>query len=256
MPVSAVQIESSSRLTDEALFAAHRDGEPAAREALIQRFLPLARKLAMRYSYTDEPLDDLVQVASIGLVKAVERFDSARGHSFASFAVPTIVGELKRHFRDTGWSVHVPRALQERALAVSREGERLGRDLGRSPTLRELAASLNWSYDDVLEATEAAHSYHSASLDSPLKHEEEDSITLGDSIGREDGGFSLAESREAISEAWARLPELERRILVLRFRYDLPQRRIAEIVGYSQMHVSRLLHRALGKLLSAAGSGR
>lgn len=252
MAVSTVELEDAARLADGALFAAHRVGQPSAREALIQRFLPLARKLAMRYSYTDEPVEDLVQVAYIGLVKAVDRFDSERGHSFASFAVPTIVGELKRHFRDTGWSLHVPRALQERARAVSREGERLARDLGRSPTLRELAAALDWPYDDVLEATEAAHSYHSASLDAPVGHDEDEGATLGDSIGCDDGGFSLAESRQAVSAAWDCLPALERHILVLRFRYDLPQRRIAEIIGYSQMHVSRLLHRGLEKLLSAA----
>lgn len=242
----------SKRLTDEQLFAVHRRGEAVAREALIERFLPLARRLALRYSYTDEPPEDLVQVACIGLVKAVDRYDPARSPRFAAFAVPTIVGELKRHFRDTGWSVHVPRALQERALEVSREGDRLARSLGRSPTLRELAVALDWPYERVLEATEVGLSYSSASLDAPLAREREEGATLGDSLGREDDGFSLAESREAVSEAWSRLPELERRILVLRFRHDLPQRRIAELVGYSQMHVSRLLHRSLEKLLAAA----
>lgn len=252
MASSTIRRTHVARLAEEKLFADHRRGRPQAREQLIERFLPLARKLALRYSYTDEPVEDLVQVASVGLVKAVDRFDPARAHSFASFAVPTIVGELKRHFRDTGWSVHVPRALQERALEVSRAGDRLARDLGRSPNLRELAVALDWPYDRVLEATEVAHSYHSSSLDAPVSRDADESPTLGEALGQEDGGFSLAESRDAISEAWRRLPELERRILVLRFRHDLPQRRIAELIGYSQMHVSRLLHRALGQLLCAA----
>jgi RNA polymerase sigma-B factor len=251
MSVSTAQRLRPHNPSDTQLFAANRRGDVRAREQLIERFIPLARKLALRYSYTEEPLEDLIQVACMGLVKAVDRYEPDRSTRFASFAVPTIVGELKRHFRDKGWAVHVPRALQEQALALGREGDRLARELGRSPTLRELAVALDWPYDRVLEAAEVAHSYHSTSLDAPVAREDNETATLGESIGREDDGYCLAESRDAISEAWRRLPELERRILVLRFRHDLPQRRIAELVGYSQMHVSRLLRRAVGKVLAA-----
>ena len=145
----------------------HGEGDLAAREELVERFLPLARDLALRYSYTDEPFDDLLQVASLGLIKAIDRFEPGRGTKFTSYAAPTILGELKRHFRDKGWSLHVPRDLQERTLAVSRATEVLSKELGRSPKVREVAEHLGCSVEKVLEAQEAAASYEAASLDAP-----------------------------------------------------------------------------------------
>lgn len=241
------------RLSDEELlFAYRRDGQLWARTEVIKRTLPLARRLAHRYRHAEQPLDDLFQVACVGLVKAVDRFDPDRSTRFSSYAIPTMLGELKRHFRDQGWAVHVPRDLQERALAFGRESHRLARTLGRSPTIRELAQSLNWNDEQALEASEALHSYYAASLDAPVSHDGEESGTLVEALGAEDDRFALAESRQSVSAAWAKLPELERRVVVLRFLQDLPQRQIAEQVGYSQMHVSRLLRRALASLLAAA----
>lgn len=145
----------------------HRDGNLAARDELVERCIPLARELARRYIYTDEPFDDLLQVASLALIKAIDRFDPDRGSKFASFAAPTILGELKRHFRDKGWALHVPRDLQERALAVGREAEALSKRLGRSPKPREVARALGCSVEQVLEAQQAAASYEATSLDTP-----------------------------------------------------------------------------------------
>jgi RNA polymerase sigma-B factor len=235
---------------EELLIAYRREGHRWARNVLVERFMPLARKLAQRYRHTEEPLEDLVQVACLGLVKAVDRFDPDRAVRFASYAVPTILGELKRHFRDKGWAVHVPRELQEHALALGRETDRLARHLGRSPTLSELAAGLGWEEQDVLEASEVLHSYHAVSLDAPVSRDGEESMALVESLGSADDRFALVQSRQIISEAWRALPELERTVLILRFVHDLPQRRIAEMVGYSQMHVSRLLRRSLAKLLA------
>src|SRR5829696_5195932 len=146
----------------------HQHGDLAAREELVERFLPLARDLALRYTYTDEPFDDLLQVASLGLIKAIDRFEPGRGTKFTSYAAPTILGELKRHFRDKGWALHMPRDLQERTLAVSRAREGLSKELGRSPKVREVAEQLGCSVEQVLEAQEAAASYEAASLDAPV----------------------------------------------------------------------------------------
>jgi len=242
----------TARLSDLKLFARYREtGEAAARQELVQRFLPFARKLALRYSYTDEPLDDLIQVAALGLLGAIERFDPERGAKFTSFAAPTILGELKRHFRDKGWTVHVPRDLQERALALSRAGDRLANDLGRSPTLDELAQAMGCTLEQALEAMEVAHSYAPASLDAPASREEDESTALVELIGREDDGYALCESRELMSGAWLSLSELEREVVRLRFADGLTQREIGQRIGYSQMHVSRLLRRSLSRLLGA-----
>jgi RNA polymerase sigma-B factor len=251
--VSTPALNRTERLSDEELLAAyHRSGQIWARTAVIERSLPLARRLALRYRHSEEPLDDLVQVACLGLVKAVDRFDPDRSNRFSSYAIPTILGELKRHFRDKGWAVHVPRELQERALRLGRETERLARTMGRSATVDELATSLDWSAEHVLEASEVLHSYHAASLDAPVSRDGDESSSLVEALGSEDQAFALADSRQVVSEAWRSLPELERTILTLRFFHDLPQRRIAELVGYSQMHVSRLLRRGLASLLAAA----
>jgi RNA polymerase sigma-B factor len=232
----------------------HRDGDLAAREELVERFLPLARDLALRYAYTDEPVDDLVQVASLGLVKAIDRFEPNRGTKFTSYAAPTILGELKRHFRDKGWALHVPRDLQERTLAVSRASEALSKQLGRSPKVREVAGELGCSVEDVLEAQEAAASYEAASLDAPTARDDSEAAPLVDLMGDEDTSYELVESRDAIASTWRALPEVERQVLELRFMHDLTQREIGERIGYSQMHVSRLLRRALDRLETAAAA--
>ena len=212
--------------------------------------MPFARRMALRYNYTNEPLDDLVQVACVGLLKALDRFDPDRGHRFTSFAAPTILGELKRHFRDKGWGVHVPRDLQEQALAMGRAKDRLCQDLGRPPTVQELADAMGWPMEQVLEASEVVRSYETTSLDAPvLRGEGEDASALVDWIGCEDEGFDLAESREAIARTWSQLSELERRVVTLRCMLDLTQREIGDTVGYSQMHVSRLLRRSVTRLV-------
>jgi len=232
----------------------HERGDLAAREELVERFLPLARDLALRYTYTDEPFDDLLQVASVGLIKAIDRFDPGRGTKFTSYAAPTMLGELKRHFRDKGWSLHVPRELQERALAVGRATERLSTELGRSPSVREVAEHLGCSAEQVLEAREAAGSYEAASLDAPIAREDGESASLVDTLGGEDDAYELVEDREAIARTWKELPDVERSVLELRFMHDLNQREIGERIGYSQMHVSRLLRRALNRLETAAAA--
>jgi RNA polymerase sigma-B factor len=244
-----VKVQEAER---QLLVRYHTDGDLRAREELVERFLPLARELALRYRYTDEPLDDLLQVASLGLIKAVDRFEPGRGTKFTSYAAPTILGELKRHFRDKGWALHVPRGLQERAMAVSREREQLSKKLGRSPTIREVAAVLRCSSEEVLEASEAAASYEAASLDAPVTRDDGESAVLVDLLGDEDSSYELAESRDAIANTWNALPEIERRVLELRFTEDLTQRQIGEQIGYSQMHVSRLLRRALKRLETAS----
>jgi RNA polymerase sigma-B factor len=230
----------------------HDHGDLAAREELCERFLPLARDLALRYTYTDEPFDDLLQVASLGLIKAIDRFEPGRGTKFTSYAAPTILGELKRHFRDKGWSIHVPRDLQERTLAVGRATEVLSKELGRSPKIREVAEHIDCSVEQVLEAQEAAASYEAASLDAPASREDDDSASLVDLLGSEDEAYGLVEDREAIASTWHALPTVERSVLELRFMHDLTQREIGERIGYSQMHVSRLLRRALNRLERAA----
>jgi RNA polymerase sigma-B factor len=171
----------------------HRAGDLAAREELVERLLPFARELARRYAYTDEPFDDLLQVAYLGLIKAIDRFDPDRGAKFTSFAAPTILGELKRHFRDKGWAVRVPRDLQERALAVIREAEALSKELGRSPKPREVAHALGCSVEEVLEAQQAAASYEAASLDAPTARDDNEGAPLLDMLGGEDDAYELVE---------------------------------------------------------------
>jgi RNA polymerase sigma-B factor len=230
----------------------HEEGDISARTELVERFLPLARDLALRYTYTDEPYDDLLQVASLGLIKAIDRFEPGRGSKFTSYAAPTILGELKRHFRDKGWALRVPRDLQERTLALSRATEVLSKELGRSPKVREVAEHLGRTVEEVLEAQEAAASYEAASLDAPAGRTDEESATLVELLGREDSSYELVEDRQAIATTWRTLPDVERQVLELRFMHDLTQREIGERIGYSQMHVSRLLRRALKRLETEA----
>ena len=236
----------------ELLLRYHRWGDLAAREELVERFLPLARDLARRYAHTGEPFDDLLQVASLGLVKAIDRFDRDRGAKFTSYAAPTILGELKRHFRDRGWALRVPRDLQERTLAVGCETEALSKRLGRSPKPREVARALGCSVEQVLEAQGAAASYQAASLDAPTVGYDDEAASLVDLIGAEDSAYELVEDRDAIARTWKALPDMERQVLELRFMHDLTQREIGDQIGYSQMHVSRLVRRALTRLETAA----
>ena len=239
--------------TDHALLVRyHIDGDLSAREELVHRLIPLARELALRYRYTDEPVEDLMQVAMLGLLKAIDRFEPGRGTKFTSYAAPTMLGELKRHFRDKGWALHVPRDLQERALAVGRAQEELSKRLGRSPAVREVASELSCTPEQVLEASEAARSYEASSLDAPMSREDDDSGPLVDMIASEDTALGLVERREALASTWQELPPIEQEVVRLRFVEDLTQREIGERVGYSQMHVSRLLRRALGRLETAA----
>jgi RNA polymerase sigma-B factor len=226
----------------------HHEGDLRAREELVRRFMPLTRELALRYRYTDESLEDLIQVAALGLLKAIDRFEPERGSKFTSYAAPTILGELKRHFRDKGWALHVPRDLQERALAVSHARESLSKRLGRSPSVRELARELGCKSEDVLEATEAARAYEASSLDAAASREDDEGGPLVDMIATEDVAMSLVESRDALASTWSALPEVEQQVVRLRLLEDLTQREIGERVGYSQMHVSRLLRRALNRL--------
>ena len=231
-----------------------KDRDPAIREELVRRYLPFAKNLALRYRGASESFDDLLQVASLGLVNAIDRFDPERGAPFTAFASPTILGELKRHFRDKGWALHVSRDLQERTLAVSRATEALSKQLGRSPKVREVAVEIGCSVEEVLEAQEAAASYEAASLDAPTSRDDDEAAALVDLMGDEDTSYELVESRDAIASTWKALPEVERKVLELRFMHDLTQREIGEQIGYSQMHVSRLLRRALNRVETAAAA--
>jgi RNA polymerase sigma-B factor len=234
----------------------HRHGDAAARDALVERFLPLARQLARRYQRAGEPLDDLVQVASLGLLKAIDRYDPTRQTAFSSFAVPTILGELKRHFRDKGWSVRVPRDLQELAVKVDRVGEDMSRELARAPTPTEIGERVGATAEQVLEAREAAGAYRAVSLDRPRGGEdEEDGNELSDAFGIEDPGFSRAEDAATMERLMRVLSDREREVLRLRFAEDLTQSEIGRRVGVSQMHVSRLIRQSVARLRTLAEGG-
>jgi RNA polymerase sigma-B factor len=230
----------------------HQHGDPAAREALVDRFLPLARQLARRYQHGGEQLDDLIQVASLGLLKAIDRFDPARETAFSSFAVPTILGELKRHFRDKGWSVRVPRDLQELAVRVERVSDELSRELGRAPSVAEIAERTGTTAEQVLEAREASAAYRAVSLDRPRDDDEEGDAGMADTFGIEDPGFGVAEDAATVERLMRVLTDREREVLRLRFAEDLTQSEIGERVGVSQMHVSRLIRHAVAQLREAA----
>ena len=226
----------------------HRHADKRAQDELVRRYLPLARKLARRYQGANEPFEDLLQVASLGLVKAIDRFDYDRGIAFSSYAVPSILGELKRYFRDYGWSVHVARGAQERALRLEGVQRKLAALRGRPPSVGELAEYMELSVDQVLEALEAAQAHHSISLDTPRELEEEEAGTLIDSLGAEDRRFALIDAGATIAKAAKHLSERERRVLALRFIYDRTQSEIAERIGVSQMQVSRILRGAIDRL--------
>jgi RNA polymerase sigma-B factor len=232
----------------------HRDGDQQAREQLVQRFLPLARQLARRYQRGGEQLDDLVQVASLGLLKAIDRFDPARETAFSSFAVPTILGELKRHFRDKGWSVRVPRDLQELAVKVDKVADEISREIGRAPTPAELAERTGTTLEQVLEAREASAAYRAVSLDRSRDEDDEGEGGLADSVGEEDPGYRVAEDAATVERLMRVLSDREREVLRLRFEEDLTQSEIGVRVGVSQMHVSRLIRQSVARLRELAES--
>ncbi|HSK54297.1 MAG TPA: RNA polymerase sigma factor SigF [Jiangellales bacterium] len=217
------------------------------RDRLVTLHLPLVEHLARRFRNRGEPHDDLVQVATIGLIKAVDRYDPDRGVEFSTYATPTIVGEIKRHFRDKGWAVRVPRRLQELRLSISTATAELTQQHGRSPTVAELAGHLGVGEEDVLEGLESANAYSTLSLDAP-ELGESDGPAVIDSLGTEDEALQGVEYRESLKPLLAQLPERERTILLLRFFKGMTQSQIAERVGISQMHVSRLLARTLAQL--------
>ncbi|MDX6632337.1 MAG: polymerase sigma-B factor [Solirubrobacterales bacterium] len=224
------------------------NGDPAARQELVERYLPLVNRLAGRYRRGPEPIEDLVQVASVGLVKAIDRFDPDRGIPLASFAVPTILGELKRHFRDHGWSIHLPRDLQERILKVERTVDELSKDLGRSPSVAEIGERMGLTEEEVLEAMDAAGAAATLSLEATSAGASEEGGAIADRVGEEDPSFEVVEYGAAISDTIKSLSERDRLVLHLRFVDDLTQSQIAEEIGVSQMHVSRIIRRAVDRL--------
>ncbi len=253
-PTSETPAQQERLHEDDLLLRYQRDGDLEAREEVVVRFMPLARQLAGRYKHAGEPQEDLVQVACVGLLKAVDRYDPDRGGGFARYAVPTMLGELKRHFRDKGWSVHVPRATQELVLKVGEALGTLPARLGHSPRPRDIAAALGATVEEVLEAMEAATAYEATSLDAPRPGGDDDGWTYLDTLASEDGGYERVEIGETLRGAMEALPPRERVILMLRFEHDLTQAEIAERVGVSQMHVSRLLRRSLDRLSAASAA--
>jgi len=231
----------------ELLRRVHEDRDMRARDQLAEEMLPLARALASRYAGRGEPLDDLEQVATVGLINAVDRFEPDRGVDFLSFAVPTIMGEVRRHFRDTGWSVRVPRRLKELHLSLSQGSAVLSQRLGRAPMPTELAEHLNLDVEEVREGLVAGNAYQALSVDKPV-HDDAEALSLADTMGEPDHEMAMVENHEALQPLLQELPKRERAILVMRFFGGLTQTQIADRVGISQMHVSRLLSQTLAKL--------
>jgi RNA polymerase sigma-B factor len=259
MAISAPAPERAARRTtpherarrqrdDQRLMRRHQGGDSRARDELIERYMPLARSLALRYRRASEPLDDLVQVASVGLVKAVDRWDPDRGLAFSSYAVPTILGEIRRYFRDATWDVRPARDLQELCLSVEEAREKLWAELGRSPTVADLAERLDRAPEDIVEALQATEGRSARSLDAPVHEEEGDSASAGDLLGADDVEFDRVEAGITIERMTGILDERAREILRLRFQEDLLQSEIAERVGCSQMHVSRIIRSSLERL--------
>lgn len=227
-------------------------GDSRARDELVNRFLPLARRLAARYHGAGEPFDDLLQVASLGLVKAVDRFDHTRGVSFTTYAVPTISGELKRHFRDNSWAVHVPRGMRDRALKVHAAIKELSENTGQRPPSDEVAERLSLSERQVDDALGALGAFDAVSLDGPAHQGSEPDVqTRGETVGAVDGDYELAEDRATLQAALKQIPSRDRRVLHMRFIEDRTQSDIAAHIGVSQMQVSRILRRALERLRHA-----
>jgi RNA polymerase sigma-B factor len=244
------------RREERVLFERYRrSGKAADREAIVVRYLPLARRLAARYVRAGQPFDDLFQVACVGLIQAVDRFDPERPSAFSTFAVPTIVGELKRYFRDKSWVVRVPRPQQELGLKAERAAEELSGRLGRWPSIPELADALGAGHEEVLEALAAISACRPVSLEAPVTDDEEGGETVGDTLGGNDGGYGRAEQRAVLDGLLGDLSTRDREIVRLRFEDDLTQQQIADRVGVSQMQVSRILSRSLPRLRVRALAG-
>jgi RNA polymerase sigma-B factor len=237
------------------LVDARRSGDPAARAVLIEEYVPLARALSRRFRRSNDAPDDLVQVACLGLVKAVDRFDPERGIKFPTYAVPTILGELRRHLRDKTWRVRMPRKLQNLILALGPVTESLSAELQRSPTVAELATCMLVSPEEILDAREASDSQWQLSLDEPVYRNGNGNgnVSLGDTLDGQDGALGRAEEAVELERWTDKLPARQRELLRLRFKEDLTQREISERMGISQMHVSRLLRRSLDTLGVMAG---
>jgi RNA polymerase sigma-B factor len=226
----------------------HEQGDVGAREQLIERYMSLVRSLARRYSYRGEQLDDLVQIGAIGLIKAIDRFDVNRGVELTTYATPNIIGEIKRHFRDRGWAVRVPRGLQELNIQLSKLLEQMTVQLGRSPTISELAKAAGVTDEEVLEALESGRAYSSLSLSAGSGFDEDGELDPLESLGTEEHQYEVSEDRAVLQPGFRVLDERERTILHLRFFEGLTQSQIAQQVGISQMHVSRLIRRSLEKI--------
>jgi RNA polymerase sigma-B factor len=242
-------VSPSRACEDRALFERYHDQhDPVDREMLVERFLPLARQLANRYRSPHEPFDDLFQVAALGLIQAIDRFELDRGIAFSSFAVPTVLGEIKRYFRDRTWSVRVPRDLQELSLRVDRATSDLTLELQRQPNVTEIAARVDAPVEEVLEALHAGGAHRAVSLDAPRGSDGDAGTTFGDTIPIEDTHLRRAEDRAALAQLMRRLTPREREVVLLRFVGDLTQAEIGERIGRSQMQVSRILRQALARL--------
>jgi RNA polymerase sigma-B factor len=241
-------VRTADKTDRELLRRYHERGDVEARERLIEQYLPLVRSLARRYSYRGELLEDLVQVGCIGLIKAIDRFDVDRGVELTTYATPNIIGEIKRHFRDKGWSVRVPRGLQELNVRLSRLVEELTVQLERSPTVPELAKAAGVEEEEVLEALETGQAYATLSLSAPTGGDDSDDLDPLESLGEVEHEYEVSEDRAVLAPGLRILDERERRILHLRFYEGLTQSQIAQQVGISQMHVSRLIRRALEKI--------
>ena len=249
MPISdpaELRARSAALFADLTGASSSDDQRALAREDLVRLHLPLVEHCARRFVNRGEPLDDLIQVGTIGLLKAIDRFDLDRGVEFSTYATPTVVGEIKRHFRDKGWTIRVPRRLQELRLAITRARGELSQKLGRSPTVDEIAEHLGVTPEDVLEGIESAHAYSTLSLDAGERDDGPMSILMG--MGEPDPAIEHIEVRESLKPLLEQLPDREKHILMLRFFQGLTQAQIAEQVGISQMHVSRLLNRTLAQL--------
>ena len=245
-------MDATTQNEERRLFTSLRaDPSPAARERAFQRYLPLARSLAGRYRHSEEPIEDLEQVASIGLLKAIDRFDPGRGIAFSSFAVPTILGELRRHFRDTTWALRVPRQLQELTLRIEHARSELTNQLGRQPTIPELSEHLEAREELILQALDLMVAKYTLSLDVP----DDDDTPAEPAPGNVDDGYARAEDRATLAPLLATLSAADAEIVFLRFREDLTQDEIARRVGVSQMHVSRVLYRSIARLRGAADAG-
>jgi RNA polymerase sigma-B factor len=226
--------------------------DPVDRDMLAERFMPLARGLARRYQCAGEPLDDLFQVACLGLLKAIDRFDLSRDVAFSSYAVPTMLGEIRRYFRDRAWSVRVPRGLQELALRVDKKVLELSTDLRRQPTVAEIACAVAATEEEVLDALQASGAYRATSLEAPRDAEDDAGDTLGDTIASTEQGFGLAEDRATLAQLLRAVTPREREVLRLYFEEDLTQRQIGERIGVSQMQTSRIIRQSITRLRTAA----